>query len=209
VKTRLSKEPEEMREGEIQPARRVRADALRNEDAVLEAAKAVFADLGVDAPVREIAARAGVGMGTLYRRFPKRSDLVAGVFRREVDACAAEAATLTAEHPPGEALARWLKRYASFLATKKGLAAALHSGDPAFDALPDYFRARFEPALAFLLDAAVAAGEVRGAIDPYDLLRAIGNLSVSAGDDGAAHTQRMLELLIDGLRYGATAHMGD
>lgn len=189
--------------GDNRPERRVRADAQLNEDAVLEAATEVFKTLGVDAPVREIAAKAGVGMGTLYRRFPKRSDLVAGVFRREVDACAAEAASLAAKYAPGDAVARWLKRYSSFLTTKKGLAAALHSGDPAFDALPDYFRARFEPALTTLLDAAVAVDEVRSGVEPYDLLRAIGNLSVAAGDDGAAHSQRMLDLLIDGLRCGA------
>lgn len=189
-------------DGEARPNRRVRADARRNEDAVLDAARDVFATLGVDAPVREIAARAGVGVATLYRRFPKRSDLVAGVFRREVDACAAEAGTLAAEHPPGDALALWLKRYAGFLATKKGLAAALHSGDPAFDALPDHFRASFEPALASLLDAAAAAGEVRGDVAPYDLLRAIGNLSAATGEDGAAYAHRMLDLLVDGLRRG-------
>ena len=182
------------------PVRPVRADAQRNEDAVLEAAKALFTSVGVDAPVREIAARAGVGMGTLYRRFPKRSDLVTGVFRREVDACAAEAAALAAKHPPAEALTQWLARYVDFLTTKKGLAAALHSGDPAFDALPSYFRAHFEPALAALLSAAAASGEVRGDVEPYDLLRAIGNLSTATGDDGAAHVQRMLALLIDGLR---------
>ena len=190
-------------------ARPVRADALRNEDAVLEAAKVVFATSGVDAPVREIAAKAGVGLGTLYRRFPKRSDLVAGVFRREVDSCVAEAENLAAEHGPGEALVRWLKRYTGLLATKKGLAAALHSGDPAFDALPHYFRASFEPALTSLLDEAVAAGEIRSGIEPYDLLRAIGNLSVAVDDDGAAHTRRMLDLLIDGLRYGATMYPQD
>jgi AcrR family transcriptional regulator len=185
------------------PKRRVRADALRNEDAVLEAAKAVFTESGVDATVREIAARAGVGVGTLYRRFPKRSDLIAAVFRREVDACAAEAATLAANHQPGEALAHWLKRYSLFLSTKKGLATALHSGDAAFDALPAYFRARFEPALGALLEAAAAANEGRSDIAPYDLLRAIGNLSVASGDEGAAHIARMLDLLIDGLRYGS------
>lgn len=195
----------EMREGDMQPERRLRADALRNEDAVLEAAKEVFASSGVDAPVREIATRAGVGLGTLYRRFPKRSDLVAGVFRREVDSCAAEAAALATEYAPGEALARWLRRYTGFLATKKGLAAALHSGDPAFEGLPGYFRTRFEPVLILLLESAVTAGEIRSDIEPYDLLRAIGNLSVAAGDDGAAHTQRMLDLLIDGLRYGAAS----
>ena len=100
--------------------RRIRADAQRNEDAVLEAAKQVFAASGVDAPVREIAARAGVGVGTLYRRFPNRSDLVAAVFRREVDACAADAVLLAADYAPGEALSRWLKRYTGFIATKKG-----------------------------------------------------------------------------------------
>lgn len=183
--------------------RRVRADARRNEDAVLEAAKEVFVTSGVDAPVREIAARAGVGVGTLYRRFPKRSDLVVAVFRREVDACAAEAASLALIHPPGEALSRWLQRYCAFIATKKGLAASLHSGDPAFDTLPDYFRARFEPALALLLETAAAAGKVRGDIAPYDLLRAIANLSVTTGEEGAAHTGRMLDLVIDGLRFGA------
>lgn len=182
------------------PDRRIRADAQRNEDVVLAAAKELFATMGVDAGVREIAAKAGVGVGTLYRRFPKRSDLVAAVFRHEVDACAADAAKLAAEHPPVEALARWLRRYAGFIATKKGLASALHSGDPAYAALPDYFRASFEPALSALLAAAAATGNVRSDIAPYDLLRSIGNLSVTSGADGAAHTARMVDLLIDGLR---------
>lgn len=198
----MSNEQEKIQLGRMPPERRVRADAQRNKDAVLEAATEIFKTLGVDAPVREIAARAGVGMGTLYRRFPKRSDLVAGVFRREVDACAREAASLAAKYPPGDAVARWLQRYSSFLTTKKGLAAALHSGDPAFDALPDYFRTRFEPALKALLEAAAAAGEIRNDVEPYDLLRAIGNLSAAANADGAAHAERMLGLMVDGLRYG-------
>ena len=192
------------------PKPRMRADAKRNEDAVLEAAKEVFATLGVDAPVREIAAKAGVGVGTLYRRFPTRSDLVAAVFRREVDACAATAATLSAAHTPGDALVRWLNRYTDFIAAKKGLAAALHSGDPAFDALTDYFRSNFEPVLAELLDAAAKEGEVRGDIAPYDLLRAIANLSVAGVGDaaGAAHTRSMVDLLVDGLRFGAVKAPG-
>lgn len=185
--------------------RRVRSDALRNEDAVIEAAKAIFVTLGVDAPVRAIAAQAGVGVATLYRRFPKRSDLVAAVFRHEVDACAAQAAMLAALHPPGEALVAWLKRYTGFIATKRGLAAALHSGDPAFDTLPAYFRAKFEPVLTSLLAKAAAAGEIRTDIAPYDLLRAIGNLSVASGVDGQAHIESMVDLLIDGLRFGASA----
>jgi AcrR family transcriptional regulator len=203
-----------MQEENTGTKKRIRADAARNEDAVLEAAKTVFATSGVDAPVREIAKTAGVGVGTLYRRFPKRSDLVVAVFKREVDACAKDAKTLAKDHPPGEALSRWLRRYCRFIVTKKGLASALHSGDPAFDALPDYFRSNFEPALQNLLAAAAKAGEARSDIDAYDLLRAIGNLASAgstsggkAGDDpehheGMQHTYRMLDLMIDGLRYG-------
>ena len=200
----LAKSPDKPQRDDKLPKRPIRADAQRNEDAVLEAAKMVFAASGVDAPVREIAAKAGLGLGTLYRRFPNRADLIAAVFRREVDACTAEAAALASAHPPGEALSQWLIRYTAFIATKKGLASALHSGDPAFETLPGYFRASFEPALTLLLQAAETAGEVRPGVAPYDLLRAIGNLSVASGDDGADHTRRMVDLLLDGLRFGAT-----
>jgi len=185
--------------------RAVRADAQRNIEGLLEAAKAVFATSGVDAPVREIAARAGVGVGTVYRHFPQRSDLVAAVFRREVDACAAAALALASEHEPGEALARWLWRYTNFIATKRGLAAALHSGDAAFDALPAYFQQHLAPALKSLLESAAAAGQVRADVEPSDLLRAVANLCVATGDDGAGHSKRMVGLLLDGLRYGASA----
>jgi AcrR family transcriptional regulator len=182
----------------------MRADAQRNIDAVREAAKAVFAVSGVDAPVREIATRAGVGVGPIYRHFPQRSDLVVAVFQHEVDACAQAAPALAAEHEPGEALASWLRRFTRFVATKRGLAAALHSGDPAFDALPGYFDQHLRPALASLLKSAAAAGEVRADADPNDLLRAVANLSQAAGGDGSAHAERMVDLLIDGLRYGRT-----
>lgn len=181
----------------------LRADAKRNETAVLEAAKVVFARSGVDAPIREIAQAAGVGLGTLYRRFPTRADLVAAVFRREVDACADEASRLAENHEPLAALSAWLLRYTRFLAAKQGLAAALHSGDPAFASLPDYFRSRFEPALSSLMAAAVNSEEIRSDVAAYDLLRAIGNLSVTNGEDGPLHTERMVLLLVDGLRFGA------
>jgi len=183
----------------------VRADAQRNLDALLEAAKAVFATSGVDAPVREVASRAGVGVATVYRHFPQRADLIAAVFRREVDACAAAAPLLAREHEAVEALARWLRRYTSFVATKRGLAAALHSGDQAYEGLPQYFKLHLVPALQSLLDAAVAAGEVREGVEPSELLRAVGSLSTGggAGADGALEGRRMVDLLIDGLRYGA------
>jgi AcrR family transcriptional regulator len=183
--------------------RRLRADAQRNIDALLEAAKAVFGTSGVDAPAKEIADLAGVGVGTLYRHFPQRSDLVKAVFQREVDACADAAPALAAAHAPGEALVRWLQRYTEFLATKRGLATALHSGDPAFEALPGYFMRRLGPALGALLDAATASGEIRADIGPADLLHAVANLSLPAGGEGAAYSQRMVALLFDGLRYGA------
>lgn len=186
--------------------RRVRADAQRNLAVVLEAAKSVFADVGVDAPVREIAATAGVGVGTIYRHFPRRADLVAAVFRREVDACAEAAPALAAELAPGAALASWLHRFTGFIATKRGLASALHSGDPTFDPLPVYFAERLGPALGSLLDAAVAAGEIRGGVNPTDLLAAVANLSVPAPGSDGSRAQPMVELLIDGLRYGAGTH---
>jgi len=183
--------------------RRLRADAQRNIDSLLEAAKVVFGTSGVDAPAKEIADLAGVGVGTLYRHFPQRSDLVKAVFQREVDACADAAPALTAAHAPGAALAKWLLRYTEFLATKRGLATALHSGDPAFDALPGYFMRRLGPTLGSLLEAATASGEIRADISPKDLLHAVANLCLPVADEGVAYSQRMVALLIDGLRYGA------
>ncbi len=200
----MNDKPEDQGDG-LEPRgsidRRVRVDAQRNTDALLEAALAVFTTSGVDAPVREIAEKAGVGIGTVYRHFPLRSALIAAVFRREIDACADAAPILADEYAPFEALAHWMQRYAAFIATKRGLAKALHSGDPAFDALPAYFEARLQPALRTLLASAGAAGEVRTDVDADDLLRAVASLCLSASEDGASQAQRMVALLIDGLRF--------
>jgi AcrR family transcriptional regulator len=183
----------------------VRADAQRNLDALLQAAKTVFATSGVEAPVREIAEQAGVGIGTVYRHFPQRSDLIAAVFRREIDACADAALILADEHEPFEALAQWMQRYAAFVAAKRGLAKALHSGDPAFDTLPAYFDQRLRPALRKLLKAAAAAGEVRADVDADELLGAVASLCMSTHNDGPGRAERMVALLVDGLRFGAKA----
>lgn len=202
----MSKPPANERDDtgrEAAAARPVRADAQRNIDTLLEVASAVFARSGVDAPVREIAAKAGVGVGTVYRHFPQRSDLIVAVFRHQVDACADAAAALAAEHAPGEALALWMQRYADFIATKRGLATALYSGNPAYSTLPTYFETRLRPALQTLLDAAARTGEVRSDIEPDDLLRVVGSLCMSAQDD-TDYARRMVALLVDGLRY--TAH---
>ena len=109
--------------------RRVRADAQQNLDALLVAARTVFARAGVDAPARDVAAEAGVGVGTLYRHFPNRAALVSAVFTTEIDATAAAADELLAEHAPWRALDLWITRFTSFVATKQGLSAALRSGD--------------------------------------------------------------------------------
>lgn len=183
--------------------RGVRADAQRNMDALLEAAMAVFATSGVDAPVRQIAAKAGVGLGTVYRHFPQRSDLIAAVFRHEIDACADAAPALAVAHEPGEALAKWMLRYVDFIAAKRGLAPALHSGDPAFDTLRGYFEQRLRPALQTLLTSAAAAGEVRTDVNADDILGAVAGLSMHAFNQGPEHARRMVSLFVDGLRFGA------
>ncbi len=179
----------------------VRADAKRNLDALLVAAKEVFASSGVDAPVREIAQKAGFGVGTLYRHFPNRAELIAAVFRREVDACADSAVGFADAHPPFEALAMWMQRYAVFIATKRGLASALHSGDPAFASLPGHFDERLRPALQMLLDTAIASGEARQDIEADDLLSAIARLCMATNEKKPKQGEQMVALLTDGLRH--------
>lgn len=183
--------------------RPVRADAQRSLDALLGAAKDVFATSGVDAPVREIADKAGVGLGTLYRHFPQRADLVAAVFRREIDACADAAPALAAEHPPFEALAAWMQHYTAFVAAKRGLAKTLHSGNPAYDGLKDHFDQRLRPAFRALLASAAAAGEISADVDADELLGAVASLCMSAYNAGPGRAERMVALLVDGLRYRA------
>ena len=186
--------------------RLVRVDAQRNIESLLESAKALFMSSGVDVSMKEIADRAGVGVGTLYRHFPLRSDLISAVFKREIDACAAEAPLLAASHPPDIALDLWLQRYTGFVATKHGLAAALHSGDAAYSTLRTRFEERVGPALRMLLENAVAAGLVHDGEDPLELLGAVANLCIPApGSTDSSRAYRMVALMMKGLRYGARA----
>ena len=187
-------------------APRRRADARRNVDALIEAARSVFATSGVDAPAKEITDLAGVGVGTLYRHFPQRSDLVKAVVQSGIDAVADAGPALSARYEPAEALTRWIHRFIELLATKRGLASALHSGDPAFAGLPGYFRQRLGPTLAALLDAAVAVGAVRGDIDAEDLLAAITALSQPVPGRGIDHNRRVVGVLLDGLRLDPHPH---
>lgn len=185
--------------------RPVRADARRNVEALLKAAAEVFDAMGVDAPVKEIADRAGVGVGTLYRHFPQRPDLIKAIIRKEVDACADAAATLSASRPPVEALELWMQGLVDLAATKRGLAPALHSGDPAYRALPDYVVGRLAPALRGLLDVAAATGMVRGDVDAKELLLAGMRVASPASEGDSAQARRMVALLVDGLRFGGRA----
>ncbi len=185
-------------------ARPRRADARQNVETLVAAAKEVFAESGVDAPVRAIAERAGVGVGTLYRHFPLRSDLISAVFRHEIDTCADAAVEIAAAYAPGEALDRWIMRYTQFVATKRGLAAALHSGDPAYEPLAEYFSTRLGPTLERLLDAAVDAGDVAQRVDPTELLGAVANLCHGGGPVASGNSpraERMVRLLLAGLRH--------
>jgi AcrR family transcriptional regulator len=187
-----------------QASARRRADARRNEQSLLDAAAAVFVLSGVDAPVRDIAARAGVGMGTIYRHFPTRADLVIAVYRHQVDACAEAGPELLASSPsPHDALARWIDLFVDFLVTKHGLAAALQSDHARFETLHPSFLDRLVPVCADLLDAAVAAGEIRSDVDAYALLRGVGNLCVGVEGDARYDARRMVGLLVAGLREPA------
>ena len=177
-----------------------RADARRNEHVLLEAAAAAFVDAGVDAPVRDIAARAGVGMGTVYRHFPTRADLVIAVYRHQVDACAAAGPALLAQTTPFDALARWIDMFVDFLVTKHGLAAAMQSDNTRFEALHTYFLDQLLPVATELLAAVAGAGDITGDIEAYALLRGIGNLCVGDDRDAGYDARRLVSLLIAGLR---------
>ena len=183
------------------PARGKRADALRNEQALLAAAAAVFVTSGVNAPIREIAASAGVGIGTIYRHFPTRADLVVAVYRHLVEACAqAGPALLASADSAFAALRQWVDLFVDFLGTKHGLANVLQSDSASFDALHAYFLDRLVPACAHLLDAAVQAGEVRPGIDAYELMRGIGNLCIRRDNDPRYDPRKLVGLLLRGLR---------
>lgn len=180
---------------------RKRADAQRNISALLDAAAAVFVTSGVEAPVRDIAARAGVGVGTIYRHFPTRADLVVAVYRHQVEACAAAGPALLGEAgSPYAALTQWIDLFVDFLVTKHGLAAAMSSDAAGFETLHGWFLDQLVPVCAQLLDAAAAAGEVEGGLDPVLLMRGVGNLCIGAENDPRYDARRLVRLLLAGLR---------
>jgi AcrR family transcriptional regulator len=180
---------------------RKRADARRNEETLLAAAAATFIASGVDAPVRDIAARAGVGVGTIYRHFPTRADLVVAVYRHQVEACAEAGPVLLASSDSAHAaLTRWIDLFVDFLVTKHGLAEALRSDDATFATLHAYFLDRLLPVCADLLAAAARAGEIRTDIEALELMVGVGNLCIGAGKDIRYDARRVVGILLAGLR---------
>lgn len=179
-----------------------RADARRNEAALLDAAAAVFVTSGVEAPIRDIAAEAGVGTATIYRHFPTRADLIVAVYQHQVeDLAAAGPELLNTSDTPHAALGQWIEQFVDFLVTKQGLPTVLQSDDPCYDPLHAYFLDRLVPICTELLDAAATAGEIRPDQDAYELMRGVGGLCASAGTNLRYDARRLTRLLVAGLRH--------
>jgi len=186
-------------------SRRQRSDAQRNVVALVAAAKTVFASSGVDAPAKEITDRAGVGVGTLYRHFPRRSDLIVAVLQHEIDECVQAAEQLGTTLSPWEALIGWIERFTDFVGTKRGLASALHSGDPAYDDLPQHLMVQLEPALQTLLARAVDGGYARDDVTARELLTTIALMCQPVPGEQPSFNQRMTRVFMEGLGRVAKA----
>jgi AcrR family transcriptional regulator len=189
-----------MADRSAETARRPRVDAVRNRERVLEAAKAVFSAGGPDASLEAVARRAGVGIGTLYRHFPTREALFEAVYRREVEQLVELAEQLKSKAAPVDALRRWLRSNVEFVATKKGMAAALALAVYGSSDLHAYTLDRLTKAVGALLDRAVAAGEIRSGIGPEDLLRALVGMCYMHDQPGwQASVVRLMDVFVDGL----------
>jgi AcrR family transcriptional regulator len=196
-----------MRDEVARSVRRPRADAVRNRERVLEAAKTVFSAGGADASLEAVARRAGVGIGTLYRHFPTREALFEAVYRREVEHLGELAERLRVEPEPVEALRRWLHSVVEFVATKKGMAAALALAAHQPSELHAYSYDRLTAAAGALLDRAVAAGEIRADVGPDDIVRALIGMCYMRDQPGwQSSVLRLVDVFVDGLRtQGGTA----
>jgi AcrR family transcriptional regulator len=189
----------------------MRADARRNRERLLAAARDAFAEFGADAPLEDIARKAGVGIGTLYRHFPSRLDLQEAVFRDQVTAVCAGAAELRQSHTPGDALAAWLKRLITYMGTKRGLSAALINAFGRDSELVTSCSAQMRVAGSELLTDAQQAGVVRTDIDISDLLRLVHAIVVATEHppSSTAQRERLLALVFDGLRTTGPMGTGD
>lgn len=189
-----------------EPARKTRVDAERNRERLLTTAKATFAKRGTSASLEEIARETGVGIGTLYRHFPTRDALVAAVYRNETEQLASAAKTLSAEHPPLQALELWLNLFVDYMATKRGLHAVLDSLAGGTSALYADSAEQMTAALRTLVDRAVASGAARVEIDALDLLRAVAGVSQGgAGADWGVNAKKVVAILVAGIRVPLAA----
>ncbi|ANZ21453.1 transcriptional regulator, TetR family [Streptomyces noursei ATCC 11455] len=181
----------------------LRADARRNRERILEAAVRAFSEKGADVPLDAIAKAAGVGSGTLYRHFPTREALVEAAYRNELARVCDSVTQLLADFPPDRAMRLWMDKFIDYLAAKQGMAEALRAAvasgaDPFAESLD-----RLTTALSDLLHAGAEAGLLRADIDPLDVgLSLSGVALVTGAPDQRERAGRLLDLLLDGLRYG-------
>ena len=183
-------------------ARPMRADARRNHESLLQAAGELFAEQGTDVSLEAVAARAGVGIGTLYRNFPNRDALVEAVYRTEVQQLCAAASDLLADNAPDVALAAWLDRFVTYAATKRGMSSALQALNAKAGLYSDT-RAQITAAIELLLREGVESGTLRSDVDAADIQRAMGAIwTVGDGPEWRAQAETIIRLLVDGLRHG-------
>jgi AcrR family transcriptional regulator len=185
-----------------QPARRKpRTDAQLNRERILEVAKEAFARSGASTSLDDIAQQAGVGAGTLYRHFPTRDALLEAVYRTEVEKLAGAGRKLAQEMAPIEALRAWMLLFVDYIATKQIIVSALSTlvGRPS--KVYEASRAQIAEAIHALVQRAIESGEIRGDLEPFDLLRAlIGVSSVASGPDWQQSARRLVDILITGSR---------
>ena len=176
---------------------RLRADAADNRARIIAAARAAIADAG-EVKLNAIARQAGVGQGTLYRHFPTREDLLAEVYREDVDELVAAAPALLAEHEPLTALARWFDRVAGYARVKRGVFAAVEAG--VSQALAAHSLGPIGEALTLLLDAGKADGTIRPDVDARDVILLIGYLTRLEQAEWDTRARHLLQVILDGLR---------
>ena len=183
------------------PARKLRADSARNRQLLIDAAKAGFSEVGLNVSLEEIARRAGVGIGTLYRHFPSREAVVEAVYRREVEQLAEAVPHLLETSPAGEALHKWMHLFVDYIATKRVIAPSLGAAAGRTSTLYATSAELITGAISTLVKRAVGNGDVRKDIDPSDLLRALVGVSYGNPDKGwEASARRLVDILMDGLR---------
>jgi AcrR family transcriptional regulator len=181
----------------------LRADARRNRERLIAAAVAQFAAHGSAATVTGIARAAGVGVGTLYRHFPTRDDLVTAAYRSELDLVCDAAPQLLADHDPADAARLWMDRLMEYMTSKLGMAEAVRTAIAAGAPHPRS-RERIHEAMRLLFTATAQAGETRPEIELDDVLMTLAGIAMAAGEPAMAPQRgRMLDLVFDGLRRPA------